>query len=191
MPLCCNVQTPCFCWISCLSFPLWVTALWLFPSLSVSKGQVSRSMPLWAKNAENEEELLRLDQRVQGAGTGIVDNILLRVQWMIIPNVTQTERATTVQSISTRSNTLQFLFIKLYDVVMHFWRRDCLFLFHSCLTSSSSLCPLDNLLEMLIDGPRANILAEDPAIQDHCGCCSTPFKSLSSSLTAVRTACSY
>lgn len=81
---------------------------------------------LWAKNAENEEQLLRLDQRVQGAGTGIVDDILLGVQRMIIANVTQTERAAAAGSISTRLNTLP---LNGKGVVLHFWRRDCLFSF--------------------------------------------------------------
>lgn len=50
---------------------LWMTALWHLSSLSVPKGQFSRGMPVWVKNAENVRELLRLDCSWQGRQSGI------------------------------------------------------------------------------------------------------------------------
>lgn len=49
-----------------------MTALWLFPALSVPKGQFSWGMPVWAKNSENVKELLRLNRSVQGVSLEFV-----------------------------------------------------------------------------------------------------------------------
>lgn len=121
-PLCCNTQTACSCWISCF----WVTALWLSPSLSVSKGQVSRGMPVWAKNAENVEESLRLDRRVQGVRLEFVaiDSILVEAQWRITLNVTQIGRAAAVlyvQYISNKGENRIFIYTVIeQDMLMQF-----------------------------------------------------------------------
>ena len=80
-PLCCNIQTPCLCWMSGLVFQTLDDHTFPFSSqLSVSKGHVSWGMPMWAKNAKNLEDLLRLYQWVQeGVRTGI------RCHWWRIP----------------------------------------------------------------------------------------------------------
>lgn len=65
---------------------------------------------MWAKNAENVEELLRLDRRVQGVRLEFVaiDSISLEAQWRI----TLEEQLQSVQYISTRVN-ITSLFIQL------------------------------------------------------------------------------
>lgn len=62
---------------------------------------------MWAKNSENVEELLRLDQRVQGVRLEFVaiDSISLGAQWRITHNGTEIRRVTSyVQYISTKVN---------------------------------------------------------------------------------------
>lgn len=56
---------------------------------------------MWAKNAENVEELLRLDGRVQGVRLEFVaiDSILPEAQRRITLNATQIGREATVRTV--------------------------------------------------------------------------------------------
>lgn len=136
-PLWCNSQTACFCWISCLSFLLGDRSLAFPPRCLCQRDKVSWGMPVWAKNDENVEELLRLDRRVQGVSLEFVaiDSILLEAQWRITLNVTQIGRADTVRTVyQHKGEHCIFIYAILeQDMVLQLWKLHFhSFIYRSC-----------------------------------------------------------
>lgn len=128
----------------------------LSPLAVCVKGMISWDMLVWAKNAENVKELLRLDQRVQGVKLEFVaiDSISPQAQWRIISNGTQIDRTATVHTVYQHMGEHYPLIYTtaLKGMVMQLLKLHFLLSVTHFSYPSQSPCPLKHLYESLVEG---------------------------------------